>query len=100
MFEWPCKAKDGHRVWIEVSLQRAQFCGRDILLATGRDITERRLATEVSTYRDHVRHAVTQSTAKLVAGPSLADAMPRALRIAGEALQADRLLVLERGSDT
>jgi diguanylate cyclase (GGDEF)-like protein/PAS domain S-box-containing protein len=96
VFEWQCKAKDGHLFWIEVSLRRAPFGGHDILLSTARDITERRLAIEALTYRDRILHAVTRSVAELVSGPSLAAAMPRALQIVAAALQVDRMLVLER----
>jgi diguanylate cyclase (GGDEF)-like protein/PAS domain S-box-containing protein len=44
--EWSCKAKDGHSFWIEVSLRKTQFSGRDILLATARDITDRKRIDE------------------------------------------------------
>lgn len=96
VFEWQCKAKDGHLLWVEVSLRRAKFGGHDILLSTARDITERRLAIEALTYRDRILHAVTLSAAELVSGPSLEAAMPRALQIVAEALQVDRMLVLDR----
>ena len=42
VFEWHCKAKDGRRFWAEMSIRRAIFGGRDVFLATARDITERR----------------------------------------------------------
>ena len=96
VFEWFCRAKNGRRFWIEISLRRAAFGGRDVLLSTARDVTERRRAAEALTYRDRILHAMTLSAAAVVAGPSLALSMPRALKIAGEALQVDRMLVLER----
>lgn len=96
VFEWFCRAKNGRRFWIEISLRRAAFGGHDVLLSTARDVTERRRAAEALTYRDRILHAMTLSAAAVVAGPSLALSMPRALKIAGEALQVDRMLVLER----
>jgi PAS domain S-box-containing protein len=41
-FDWHCKAKDGHLFWAEVSLQFASIGGQDVVLATVRDVTERR----------------------------------------------------------
>jgi PAS domain S-box-containing protein len=52
-FEWPDERKDGERIWTEVTLDRAEIDGRDRLLATIRDVTdrkeqERQLSTLVS----------------------------------------------------
>ena len=96
VFEWQCKAKDGHLICVEVSLRRAMLGGRDVLLSTARDVTERRRAIETLTYRDRILHAVTRSAAELVSGSSLETAMPHALQIVAEALQVDRMLVLDR----
>ena len=41
-FEWHCKAKDGHLFWAEVSVRCAAFGGRDFVLATLRDISDRK----------------------------------------------------------
>jgi PAS domain S-box-containing protein len=46
-FEWRGKAKDGRLLWVEISLRRAAFGGRDVLLATAREISQRKEA-EVS----------------------------------------------------
>ena len=43
-FEWRALAKDGRVVWVEVTLRRAAFGGRDYLLSTARDITLRKIA--------------------------------------------------------
>jgi diguanylate cyclase (GGDEF)-like protein/PAS domain S-box-containing protein len=45
-FEWQCKAKDGRQFWIEVSVRRASFGGREVLISSARDITERKHAEE------------------------------------------------------
>jgi diguanylate cyclase (GGDEF)-like protein/PAS domain S-box-containing protein len=41
-FEWHCKAKDGHLFWAEVSVRCAAFGGSDFVLATLRDISDRK----------------------------------------------------------
>jgi PAS domain S-box-containing protein len=41
-FEWHCEARDGHKFWAEVSFRRAMFGARAVLLATTRNITERK----------------------------------------------------------
>jgi diguanylate cyclase (GGDEF)-like protein/PAS domain S-box-containing protein len=43
-FEWRCRAKDGRPFWLEMSMRRAAFGDRDVLLSTARDITERKRA--------------------------------------------------------
>lgn len=39
VFDWYCKTKEGRRFWVEVSLHRAEFGGRSVLLSATRDIT-------------------------------------------------------------
>jgi diguanylate cyclase (GGDEF)-like protein/PAS domain S-box-containing protein len=43
-FEWRGKTKDGRLLWVEISLRRAAFGGRDVLLATAREISQRKEA--------------------------------------------------------
>ena len=45
-FEWRGKAKDKRLFWVEISLRYAVFGTRDVLLATIRDISERKRAEE------------------------------------------------------
>jgi PAS domain S-box-containing protein len=45
-FEWQCKAKDARRFWIEVSMRRASFGKRKVLISVARDITKRKRAEE------------------------------------------------------
>jgi len=52
-FEWPLVTTDGDRIWVDVTLERAEIGGRDRLLGTVRDVTERkeherRLSTLIS----------------------------------------------------
>jgi diguanylate cyclase (GGDEF)-like protein/PAS domain S-box-containing protein len=42
VFEWLCKAKNGHLFWCEISLRCASLGGRPIALAVLRDITQRK----------------------------------------------------------
>ena len=46
VFEWRFKSRAGTGFWSAVSVRHADFGGQDILLATMRDITERRRAYE------------------------------------------------------
>jgi diguanylate cyclase (GGDEF)-like protein/PAS domain S-box-containing protein len=93
--EWRCKTKDGRLFWVDIALRYATFGGREWVLATVRDITERRNAVAALLYRDTILHAVTLSTAALVTDRPLAESMPSALRTTGEAMGVDRLLVLQ-----
>jgi diguanylate cyclase (GGDEF)-like protein/PAS domain S-box-containing protein len=63
LFEWLCKAKDGHQLWIEVSLRRAQFGGREVLMSAARDISKRKkveneLRASETKYRDLFEHTL------------------------------------------
>ena len=46
LFEWHCKAKDGHFFWVEISLRGLLFGDLNVGLASLRDITERKEAEE------------------------------------------------------
>jgi diguanylate cyclase (GGDEF)-like protein/PAS domain S-box-containing protein len=41
-FDWRVRTKDGRSLWVEVSIQRANFAGRDLLLSTAREISRRK----------------------------------------------------------
>lgn len=47
------------------------------------------------TYRDSILHAISSSAAELVGAGGLGEAIPRILKTVGEAMRADRILVLE-----
>jgi PAS domain S-box-containing protein len=40
-FDWQCKAKDGRLFWAEMSIHFAAIGGRDVVIASVRDMTER-----------------------------------------------------------
>jgi diguanylate cyclase (GGDEF)-like protein/PAS domain S-box-containing protein len=46
IFEWRGKTKDGGLLWVEVSLRRATFGGRDFILSTCREIGQRKEAED------------------------------------------------------
>jgi diguanylate cyclase (GGDEF)-like protein/PAS domain S-box-containing protein len=43
-FDWRGKTKDGRLFWVEISIRRASFGGRDFLLSTAREISRRKEA--------------------------------------------------------
>jgi PAS domain S-box-containing protein len=45
-FEWHARHKDGHLLWVEVTLKRATIAGEPRVLAFVRNVTERKLAEE------------------------------------------------------
>ena len=45
-FDWRGKTKDGRLFWVEISLRRAAFGGRDVLLATAREVSQRKEAED------------------------------------------------------
>ncbi len=62
---------------------------------TALDITERKRAEQAIAYRDRVQHAVTVAAADVVGGDTLAHGIERALKTVGEALDVDRVAVME-----
>lgn len=100
VFEWQCRAKDGRLFWAEIDLQRGgAFAGSETLVSRVRDISERKQAEDALAYGDGILQAVTIGTAELVAGESLAAGMLKALRIVGETINVDRVLVLENNPE-
>ena len=59
------------------------------------DVTKEREAANALIYRDRLLHAVTAGVSILVAAESLDQGMPEALRVVGETLQVDRVLVVQ-----
>jgi PAS domain S-box-containing protein len=47
LFEWLVRRASGERFWVEVNLRRVAINGQDRLLATARDITQRRAAEAI-----------------------------------------------------
>lgn len=64
-------------------------------IGTVQDVTERKAAEDGLIYRDRMFRAVTIGTGHLVADESLDRGMPEALRIVGETIDVDRVLVIE-----
>lgn len=62
---------------------------------TALDITERKQAEEALAYRDRVQHAVTAAAADVIGGDTLSQGVERALKTVGEALDVDRVAIME-----
>jgi len=45
-FDWRAKTKDGRLFWLEISLRRATFGGREFLLSAAREISQRKEAED------------------------------------------------------
>ncbi len=94
--------KDGSEAVLEIN-GVPLFTGRrefDGYQGSGYDVTHRKLAERALEYRDRILDAITRATAELVGAPSVAAAMPTALRIIGRALASDRVMVLRRSGET
>jgi diguanylate cyclase (GGDEF)-like protein/PAS domain S-box-containing protein len=93
-FEWHCKARDGHEFWAEVSFRRAMFGGHAVLLATTRNITERK-QTEDALRASEVKYRnLFESTrdAMMIVDPSsggFISANPSALKLFGAKDEAE-----------
>jgi PAS domain S-box-containing protein len=44
--EWQCRRKDGHLFWADISMRQVSYGDRPVVLASVRDVTERKLAQE------------------------------------------------------
>jgi diguanylate cyclase (GGDEF)-like protein/PAS domain S-box-containing protein len=87
----------------EVRLVRLPTVAGKLLRASLVDVTElrqaaaaRRQSDAAFAYRGRVRHALNVTIAGLVAAPSVAAGMPKALQTAALALLVDRMVVLEK----
>jgi diguanylate cyclase (GGDEF)-like protein/PAS domain S-box-containing protein len=98
VFERRFRNARGREGICQVTLVRLPTVGGRLLRASLVDITERRRSELALAYRDRILHAVTLSVAVLVAAPDLAAGMPQALQTAAQALQVDRILILERST--
>jgi diguanylate cyclase (GGDEF)-like protein/PAS domain S-box-containing protein len=65
------------------------------VVGTVQDITERRLASRALAYRENLLHAVTLGIGVLVRAESLDPGMHEALRIVGESLHVDRIMMMQ-----
>ena len=65
----------------------------------GRDVTERKRTADALAYRDRILNAITNGTAALVAGDPIEAGMAAALKIVGEAIDVDRVNLLQFQAD-
>ena len=89
--------KDGKRVPVSIAVSLTRDAAQSVVGASFvvRDISERRVAADALAYRDRLAHAVTAGTGMLVKAQSLDLGMPEALRVVGENMGVDRVLVVE-----
>jgi len=67
-FEWLGRHKDGREVWGEVRLRRVRINGEDRILATSRDINDRKLAeAALQRANEELERRVAERTAELAA---------------------------------
>ncbi|MEP7088483.1 MAG: EAL domain-containing protein [Nocardioidaceae bacterium] len=88
--------KDGARVPVSIAVSLTYDSLGTAFGASfiARNISERQEAAQALDYRDRLLHAVTLGTKALVEASSLDVGMPEALRVIGESMRADRLLVI------
>jgi len=68
-FEWICKKKTGETFWVEVTLTRVMIAGHERVLATDRDITDRKQAEkERLNLERQVQHAQKLESLGVLAG--------------------------------
>jgi PAS domain S-box-containing protein len=93
--------KNGTRIALSISRSSIRDSAGNIVGSStiARDITVQKQAADALAYRDRLLHAVTVGTAVLVTAGSLEQGMPQALRIVGESMQVDRVLVVQNVPD-
>jgi len=89
--------KDGKRVPVSIAVSLTRDAAQSVVGASfvARDITERRAAADALAYSDRLSHAVTVGTNMLVTAQSPDLGMPQALRIVGEGMGVDRVIVVQ-----
>lgn len=66
VFDWPMRSREGKERWFEVHLRRAVIGGEISLVASARDITERRaIEKELEEYRSRLELLVDERTTEL-----------------------------------
>jgi diguanylate cyclase (GGDEF)-like protein/PAS domain S-box-containing protein len=95
VFEWENLTKDGRKTWVEVTLRRAHFMNRDLVLSTTRDITERKEAEEKLRNSENRFRTIFESVNDVimlhdVTTLSIVDANPRASELFGYTIEEFR----------
>jgi diguanylate cyclase (GGDEF)-like protein/PAS domain S-box-containing protein len=89
--------KDGTHVPVSIAVSLTRGTDGSVTGASfiARDISERGQAATALAYRDRLLHAAMMGTGMLVKDQSLELGMPNALRAVGEAMQVDRVVVIQ-----
>lgn len=95
--DFPARTKDGRDVPMEISgmplfTADGTFDG---YRGTANDISKRKRAEQALEYRDRILAAITQAAVELAGAVAVDLVMPTVLQIVGEAVMADRVVVLE-----
>jgi PAS domain S-box-containing protein len=102
-FEWLEKTQAGRYIWKEVNLRRVTIAGTDRLLATARDVTERKAAEEaVRRAQNELERRVAERTAELAHANQALQAEVAERKRAEEARARSEehfRLLIERSSD-
>jgi len=91
--------KNGSRFFADLSGSPMILGGRTFMVGCFHDVTQRKIAADALAYRDRILHAVTIGAAGLIAQESIETGMSGALQCVGEAINVDRVLVLENSPD-
>ncbi len=95
----PINRKNGSLFFADLSGSAMTVGERTYMVGCFHDVTQRKVAADALAYRDRILHAVTIGAAELIAHESIETGMSEALRSVGEALNVDRVLVLENSPD-
>ncbi len=98
VFEWLAKKKDGSLFWVEVSLKRSEFRGKENLLAVVRDISDRKLQEEEQkNYLERIQlqqqAMIVLTTLEFISTSSVKESMQFITKTAAEAVAAERVSI-------
>jgi len=98
VYEVAALRKDGTEFPIELALSAMPSGNVRNALGIARDITERKLAAGQLNRRDLILESITRIALELMSTTAIDTAMPRLLGMIGEAVGADRVIVLENNT--
>ena len=93
--ELPALRKDGSEFPIELSVSGVQIRGAWHGIAIVHDIAERKRLIAATEYRGNLLRAASIAAKELLTAATMEDGMAKVLETIGEAVRADRMLVLE-----
>ncbi|MHB8884530.1 MAG: PAS domain S-box protein [Methylovirgula sp.] len=94
-FEWAHKRSNGEEFIAEVLLTPIIEEGRTLIYGTVRDISERKRAAQAIAYRGELLRSVNIAATEFLTVGAFDDSVNHVLKITGEAVHADRVVMLE-----